>query len=658
MMLQRNVLSDSAPILISLLLLFRNLAITSSQSGVSDGEVLLKFKASLNNPAALDTWATPTAPCSGWKGVLCGQGRVWGLQLEDMGLHGVIDVETLAGLPGLRSLSFKNNNFDGALPNLMRHGSLKTVYLSNNKFSGEISDGAFSGMNSLKKLHLENNKFSGTIPATLATAPRLMELALQDNEFEGEIPNFEQEGLKNFNVSNNRLVGQIPRSLSRLDASSFSGNNDLCGEPLEACPANYNGPSKYDYHDDRTYHRKFPETTIAVVGILLGAALIALLGVCIFLIFCKKKSHQETAPAAAAAAPATADLNQMERGGVSESGKPSVRLLTFLKEDSEKFDMQELLRASAEVLGGSVFGSTYKAGLNGKKMAVKRFKHMNQVSKEDFNEHMRRLGRMCNRNVQPIVAFYYKKEEKLLVTAFAENVSLAARLHGNQMRDHRSLDWTARLKIVKGVAKGLLYLHNELPSLTPAHGHLKASNVLLDAAFTPLLTDYGLIPIINKEQAEESIVAYKSPEYKQTGKLTKKTDVWSFGYLILEILTRKDSGVEQQVDVDLATWVETSVANESSGDDAGAGAVVFDPDMAGARHSQVEMMKLLRIGLSCCEADVEKRPEMKEVAEKVEEIKEREFDDDFYSSYASESDMLSSRGLSEDFRSISIESKI
>lgn len=127
----------------------------------------------------------------------------------------------------------------------------------------------------------------------------------------------------------------------------------------------------------------------------------------------------------------------MERGsesaaapGGSEGGKPSVRLLTFLKEDSEKFDMQELLRASAEVLGGGVFGSTYKAGLNGKKMVVKRFKHMNQVSKEDFNEHMRRLGRMSHRNVQPIVAFYYKKEEKLLVTAFAENVSLAARLHG------------------------------------------------------------------------------------------------------------------------------------------------------------------------------------------------------------------------------------
>lgn len=215
---------------------------------------------------------------------------------------------------------------------------------------------------------------------------------------------------------------------------------------------------------------------------------------------------------------------------------------------------------------------------------------------------------------------------------------------GDQSRDHRSLDWTTRLKIVKGVAKGLLYLHNELPSLTPAHGHLKASNVLLDAAFNPLLNDYGLIPIVNKEQAEENMVAYKSPEYKESGKLTKKTDVWSFGYLILEILTRKPSGVEKQAeDFDLAAWVESAVPDE-----------VFDHKMAGTSHSHGEMVKLLKIGLSCCQADVDSRPQIKEVVDEVEEIKEREFDEDFYSSYASESDMRSSRGLSGDFNSINI----
>ncbi|KAL1532954.1 actin-regulating kinase prk1 [Salvia divinorum] len=617
MMVQHGVLWRATPILLFILLLFHNLA---TSHGESDSNVLLKFKASLENTAALANWTVSKPPCNGWKGVLCYRGNVWGLQLENMGLHGVIDVETLAKLPTLRSVSFKNNDFKGSLPNLTRHSALKTVFLSNNKFSGEIPDNAFYGMRSLKKLHLANNKFSGTIPTTLATVPRLVELALEDNEFEGEIPNFQQKGLIKFNVSNNRLAGRIPQGLSRLHASSFSGNKELCGEPLESCPANY----------EESWQRRFPETTIGVIAILVGAALITLLGVCIFLV-CRKKRYQQQLGG-------SPELNQMERStGIAspEGGKPSVRQLTFLKEETEKFDMQELLKSSAEILGSSVFGSTYKAGLKGKKMTVKRYKHMNQVSKEDFNEHMRRLGRINHHNVHPILAFYYKKEEKLFVADFVHNHSLAARLHGNQ-----SLEWRTRLKIVKGVAKGLLYLHHELPSLTPAHGHLKASNVLLDSDFNPLLTDYGLIPILNKDHAEHNMVAYKSPEYKETAKLTKKTDVWCFGHLILEILTGRPSVIDQQPDADLATWLDTS----------GSGVSVFDQDMAATGN----MMKLLKIGLSCCQANLKRRPEIKEVVEMVEEIKDKEFDDDFDSSYASERGMRSSRGLSQDFKPINL----
>ncbi|KAG6389002.1 hypothetical protein SASPL_150439 [Salvia splendens] len=602
MMVQRDVLLQATRILLFLLLLF-----FATSHGESDSNVLLKFKASLENTAALANWTASKPPCSGWKGVLCDRGQVWGLKLENMGLHGVIDVETLAKLPTLRSVSFMNNDFRGSVPNLTHHSALKTVFLSNNKFSGEIPNNAFYGMRSLKKLHLANNKFSGPIPATLAKVPRLVELALEDNEFEGEIPNFQQKGLIKFNVSNNRLAGQIPQGLSRLHASSFSGNKELCGAPLESCSAN----------NDESFQRLFS-------GV--GAALVSLLGVCIFLM-CHKK-QQGGSP----------ELNRMERGIGSaspEGGKPSGRLLTFLKEDTERFDMQELLKSSAEILCSSVFGSTYKAGLKGKKMTVKRFKHMNQVSKEDFNEHMRRLGRINHRNVHSILAFYYKKEEKLFVADFVHNGSLAAPRHGNQ-----SLEWRTRLKIVKGVAKGLLYLHNELPSLSPAHGHLKASNVLLDADFNPVLTDYSLIPILNKDHAKHHMIAYKSPEYKETGKLTKKTDVWCFGHLILEILTGRPSTIDQQPDVNLATWLETS----------GSGASVFDQDMAVTG----DMMKLLKIGLSCCQARVERRPEIKEVVEMVEEIKDKEFDDDLVSSYASESDMRPSRGLSQDFKSINL----
>lgn len=104
--------------------------------------------------------------------------------------------------------------------------------------------------------------------------------------------------------------------------------------------------------------------------------------------------------------------------------------LYFVRKDRERFEVQELLRAPAEVLGSGSFGSSYKAGLLSGSMAVKRFRDMNKVGKDDFYDHMTRLGRLSHPNLLPLVAFYYMKEEKLLVHDFVINGSLASHLHG------------------------------------------------------------------------------------------------------------------------------------------------------------------------------------------------------------------------------------
>jgi hypothetical protein len=105
--------------------------------------------------------------------------------------------------------------------------------------------------------------------------------------------------------------------------------------------------------------------------------------------------------------------------------------LNFVREDKGGFDLQELLRSSAEVLGSGSFGSTYKAMvLNGPIVVVKRFRQMNNVGKQEFFEHMKKLGSLNHPNLLPLVAFYYKKEEKFLVYDFGENGSLASHLHG------------------------------------------------------------------------------------------------------------------------------------------------------------------------------------------------------------------------------------
>ncbi|KAL3534996.1 hypothetical protein ACH5RR_003457 [Cinchona calisaya] len=612
---------------------------------LSEPDLLMQFKNSLQNNDALSNWDAKVPPCNGdqvnWIGVLCDKGNVWGIKLENMGLKGDINEDALSQLKDLRTISIMNNEFDGPLPEMKKLSSLKSLYLSHNKFSGEIPSNAFEGLLSIKKIHLANNQFSGAIPSSLTVLPKLMELMLEGNQFSGEIPSFSQERLAAVNLSNNHLQGPIPASLSKLDAASFSGNSDLCGAPLAACPS----PSA-------------PKLSIATIVIVAIAIVVAVGAIFAVIIILRRRKQTAQLGDTAAAAPQghnktpSEDLDKLEKGMSPDHSSEGKKLdqsikLSFLREDVEKFDMSDLLKASAEVLGSGMFGSTYKAALNtGQTMVVKRYRQMNNVGKEEFHEHMRRLGRLNHPNVLPIVAFYYRKEEKLIVSNYVENVSLAVHLHGNKSRGQPSPDWPTRLKIVKGVSRGLLYLYNSLSSLIAPHGHLKSSNVILNVNNEPLLTDYGLLPVVNLEQAQQQMIAYKSPEFKKNSRITKKTDVWSLGVLILEILTGKfPSNFLQQgkgSDTDLATWVHSVVKDEWTTE-------VFDKDMQGTKNCESEMMKLLQIALTLCEPEIDKRWDIKEAVDKIEEIKERDGGDDFHSSYTSETNMRSSRGLSEDF---------
>lgn len=183
------------------------------------------------NNDVLGNWSAGSSPCTGdkanWVGILCEKGNVWGLKLENMGLKGHIDVESLEGVPQLRSISLMKNDFDGSLPDVKRLGALKSLYLSGNHFSGDIPGDKFSSMLSLKKVHLAQNHLEGQIPWSLAELPRLLELRLEGNHFSGQIPNFAQKTLKVFNVSGNeQLRGSIPRAFSNFDPSSFTGHNN------------------------------------------------------------------------------------------------------------------------------------------------------------------------------------------------------------------------------------------------------------------------------------------------------------------------------------------------------------------------------------------------------------------------------------------------
>lgn len=198
----------------------------------------------------------------------------------------------------------------------------------------------------------------------------------------------------------------------------------------------------------------------------------------------------------------------------------------------------------------------------------------------------------------------------------------------------------------------MAYLSKELNSLILPHGHLKSSNVLLNKKFEPILCDYAFAPVINKEHAQQFMVAYKSPEFTKNDTVTQKTDVWSLGILILELLTGKfpanylkqgKGGNNINNGADLATWVNSVVREEWTGE-------VFDKDMimnGRNKNGEGEMLKLLKIGMCCCEWNVEKRWDLKEAVERIEELKEKDGTDD-YSSYGTSEEFHSSRAVTDD----------
>ncbi|CAN1340373.1 Pollen receptor-like kinase 2 [Linum perenne] len=603
--------------------------------GLTDSEVLLKFKAALGNKNGnrLSNWRDGIDVCDGdksnWVGVICDQGLVLGLKLESMRLTGKIDVDSLAQLEELKTLGLNNNNFKGALPNFKNLLELRSLYLSNNKFSGKIPADSFKGMIKLKKLYLSGNNFSGEIPSSLAGLSKLTTLRLENNEFTGLLPKFTAK-FESFNASNNQLKGPIPRTLSKIDSSAFSGNKGLCGKPLAAC--------RKDQAPSPSATSNSKSSVLIVFVAIVGAVAVCGIIAAAFILLRRRQQTSESI-----------DSSNIEPGIPDDSShRPTTReqpkvmkkeatmKLSFVREDRGRFELHDLLKASAELLGSGCFGSSYKAALtSGQVMVVKRFKQMNNVGREEFHDHMRRIGKLRHTNLLPLVAFYYRKEEKLLVHDFVPYGSLAVHLHGHQALGQPSLEWENRVKIIKGVSRGLSYLYKELPSVIAAHGHLKSNNVLLDENFEPYLTDYGLIPVINQENAQELMVAYKSPEYLRLGRVTKKTDVWALGMLILEVVTGKLS----------STFLKQGGGGEG-GEDRWASEVV-DKELREEEeeeliniHKEGEMVKLVRIGLMCCEGDVDKRPDLKEVVGMIEEINigndniiKDIYDDDLFSSY-------------------------
>eukprot|EP00257_Ricinus_communis_P020345 XP_015579553.1 probable leucine-rich repeat receptor-like protein kinase At1g68400 [Ricinus communis] len=398
-----------------------------------DLEPLLKFKALSDASNNLADWNSTANddPCN-FTGVFCFKNRVSRLVLENLGLNG--SFQPLTSLTQLRVLSLKRNNFSGPLPDLSNLTALKLLFLSHNQFSGNFP-GSIQSLFRLYRLDLSYNNFSGNIPfSTVNRLTHLLTLRLEEN----------------------RLSGEIPKSLSGLPVSVFAQNAGLCGSPMQVCkgsvvtdpakpgsdgaiasplmPVVSSSPSSIPPNKaTNTTHNKTTKIgRLAIIAIVLGDVLV--LSVISLLLYCYFWRNY----AAKMREGKGSKLLETEKIVYSSSPYPNQagfergRMVFF--EGVKKFELEDLLRASAEMLGKGGFGTAYKAVLDdGNVVAVKRLKDANVGGKREFEQHMEVLGRLRHPNLVSLKAYYFAREEKLLVYDYMPNGSLFWLLHGTSL---------------------------------------------------------------------------------------------------------------------------------------------------------------------------------------------------------------------------------
>ncbi|PON60720.1 Mitogen-activated protein kinase kinase kinase [Trema orientale] len=630
----------------------------------SDRGALLALRSAVGGRTLL--WnATLQTPCN-WAGVKCENNRVTVLRLPGVALSGELPNGIFGNLTALRTLSLRLNALKGSIPSdLAACTSLRNLYLQGNLFSGQIPEFLFT-LRDLVRLNLASNNFSGEIPASFNNLTRLKTLYVENNQLSGSIPELKALSLDQFNVSNNLLNGSIPAKLQTFTKESFLGTS-LCGGPLGLCPGD-NGtlPTGEVNINGNGNKRKLSGGVIA--GIVIGCVVASLIILVLLIFFCRKRSqktssvdvaalkHPESeiprdkpasaeaenggynngySVAAAAAAAMTAGNGKNEANNNSAAA-PGAKKLVFFGNAPRVFDLEDLLRASAEVLGKGTFGTAYKAVLDtGTVVAVKRLKDVT-ITEKEFRENIETVGAMDHENLVPLRAYYYSRDEKLLVYDYMPMGSLSALLHGNKGAGRTPLNWEIRSRIALNAARGIEYLHSQGPNIS--HGNIKSSNILLTKSYNARVSDFGLAHLVGPSSTPNRVAGYRAPEVTDPRRVSQKADVYSFGVLLLEILTGKPPthALLNEEGVDLPRWVQSIVKEEWTSE-------VFDLELLRYQNVDEEMVQLLQLAIDCAEQYPDRRPTMSEVTSRIEELCRSSSRDDPQPDLVKEASDMSSR---------------
>ncbi|TKW11904.1 hypothetical protein SEVIR_5G002800v4 [Setaria viridis] len=549
---------------------------------------------------------------------------VWGLphmsllELNDNQLTGQIS-PVIAGAANLSKLVLSNNRLTGSIPSDI--GSVSKLYelsadgnmlsgplpsslgglpelgrlvLRNNSLSGQLLRGIDS-WKKLSELNLADNGFTGSIPPELGDLPVLNYLDLSGNQLTGEVPmQLENLKLNQFNVSDNQLRGPLPpQYATEAYRNSFLGNPELCGEIAGLCPDSTQGRSS-KYHSGFAWMMR---------SIFIFAAVILVAGVAWF--YCRYRSFN--------------------RSKLMRADRSKWTLTSFHKLSFSEYEILDCLDED-NVIGSGASGKVYKVVLsNGEVVAVKKLwsaaaknrdaENGGSAADDSFEAEVRTLGKIRHKNIVKLWCCCIHKDCKLLVYEYMPNGSLGDVLHGAKAG---LLDWATRYKIALDAAEGLSYLHHDcVPAIV--HRDVKSNNILLDAEFSARVADFGVAKVVEgtgRAAKSMSVIAgscgYIAPEYAYTLRVNEKSDTYSFGVVLLELVTGKPPVDPEFGEKDLVKWVCSTMEQKG---------VEHVLDSRLDMDFKDEIVRVLNIGLVCTSSLPINRPAMRRVVKMLQEVR-------------------------------------
>ncbi|KAG6419407.1 hypothetical protein SASPL_121629 [Salvia splendens] len=274
-------------------------------------------------------------------------------------------------------------------------------------------------------------------------------------------------------------------------------------------------------------------------------------------------------------------------------------------------------RFSAEnIIGEGGYGVVYRGRLvNGSEVAVKKLLNNLGQAEKEFRVEVEAIGHVRHKNLVRLLGYCIEGVQRMLVYEYVNNGNLEQWLHG-AMRQQGSLTWEARMKVLLGTAKALAYLHEAIEPKV-VHRDIKSSNILITDDFNAKVSDFGLAKML--ESGESHITTrvmgtfgYVAPEYANTGLLNEKSDIYSFGVLLLEAVTGRDpvDYARPANEVNLVEWLKMMVGHRRAEE-------AVDPSLE-VRPTIRALKRALLVALRCVDPEWEKRPKMSQVVRMLE----------------------------------------